>query len=1072
MTVAELQEEAEAVAAVAAAEAAAATASGDGLPQSSAPQDAEEPPSDPLGNEVFLPHGAVTAPPPMAAAPAGLGGILHNPLRVQQHLQQQQPAYAAYPQPLAGFGMGNNSVPSNGGAAQQAQHAAAATPPPAGRPRTAVRNVSVDPLSVDTGAAVVPSWNPAMAAATPARAGAGAGGGAAAVLLAAQVSPHFSTIGIGGSSRRSEVPAIFASNHQHASFFGGPPTLYPNFGFGGVLAPTSGDGHSRPAQPPRQHGAHGHGANGSDHSGPRHGGAAAATTATSPQPHGALPSQSLAQQQTPTTNSGSSHNNSNSNISSNNSNSQAAGMSPSANNFSFLFSSSATPSGNADATPPPRAVSSSTMSSAAMDAVTNDDDEEVDDEVVDDDDDDMNSHGTAPLSPGSAYPPSSTTSPTNSPLSATVLFPGNGDDHGSSNGNRRAVHQSLQSVLDQSASLEDDGNDNEEDGRPTNRSSNKGASAIGGDLSVPGLDTTTVSDSTDDMFVDEVGEEEEEEPQSQQSVVTDEDNSTAVAAVPPPAAPVSFAQAVVTPGHSSTASPAARLPTRRSRRGQQQQQPQQSQPQAQGPQAQPQAQPSPFSNLMVTPLTQQQATALAQAQHQMHQHPFAQYGGAVQYPHQQQAPQPPPPPPPPPAASPIFGPLPETTTVANLKYYAEQGLIPHVLAALTTPKLKVTGTRLLADYAKQADRRKAVAGNRLILDFVARTMVESPQIVAGQVGPDGSIQDVEQLGETGPTWLAREYAVETIRSLTATEESDVHLMGCPGLLQTLACVARGGPFVSVTGVDEIAALAGQQTVPEARAVGMASPKARLHACIAIMNLSCGKSNKVEIASVPEVLEAMRDVMLGRNFPPPSATRDSGRAANVAKEARLKATTCIKNLSNADANDAALLNTPGLVEALGVVAEASCTETEGASMCTTNACLALMNLSISKSNKHRVFRTPGVMDALMAVVNRTVPPEDGSEPTKPNAEARVKACSALSNLAIGYDNKIPMFNCPGFVECILGVIETDADEARTKACSILWSFAAEMKNQVPVSPTFMLLFNIISHRLILELLSLF
>ena len=85
---------------------------------------------------------------------------------------------------------------------------------------------------------------------------------------------------------------------------------------------------------------------------------------------------------------------------------------------------------------------------------------------------------------------------------------------------------------------------------------------------------------------------------------------------------------------------------------------------------------------------------------------------------------------------------------------------------------------------------------------------------------------------------------------------------------------------------------------------------------------------------------------------------------------------------------------------------------------------------------------------------------------------MKACSALSNLAIGYDNKIPMFNYPGFVECILGVIETDADEARTKACSILWSFAAEMKNQVPVSPTFMLLFNIISHRLILELLSLF
>jgi hypothetical protein len=191
-------------------------------------------------------------------------------------------------------------------------------------------------------------------------------------------------------------------------------------------------------------------------------------------------------------------------------------------------------------------------------------------------------------------------------------------------------------------------------------------------------------------------------------------------------------------------------------------------------------------------------------------------------------------------------------------------------------------------------------------------------------------------------------------------------------------------------------------------------------------------------------------MLGLNFPPASATRESGRIANVAEEARLKATTCIKNLSNADANDGALLSTPGLVEALGVVAEASCSEERGATTCTTNACLALMNLSISKANKHRVFRTPGVMDALMAVISRTAPPEDGSTPTGANPEARVKACSALSNLAIGYDNKIPMFNYPGFVDSILGVIETDNGEARTKACSILWSFAAEMKNQVPVS----------------------
>jgi hypothetical protein len=300
---------------------------------------------------------------------------------------------------------------------------------------------------------------------------------------------------------------------------------------------------------------------------------------------------------------------------------------------------------------------------------------------------------------------------------------------------------------------------------------------------------------------------------------------------------------------------------------------------------------------------------------------------------------------------------------------------------------------MLADYAKMAQRRVAVASNRRILEFVQRTML--------------------QVSEHAD-WLGREYAVETVRSLTATEESDRFLMSTPGLLNTLALIARGGPFV--THIQDSGV---RCTVP------LASEKARLHACIAIMNLSCGKANKIEIAKVSDVLEAMRDVMV-----------------NGTEEARLKATTCIKNLSNADANDASLLGTPGLVEALGHVATATCTPEEGASPCTTNACLALMNLSISKANKNRVFRTPGVMEALMTVLERTT--AQGS-----SNEARIKACSALSNLAIGYDNKIPMFSYPGFVDAILNVIQTDIGEARTKACSILWSFAAEMKNQVPV-----------------------
>ena len=337
-----------------------------------------------------------------------------------------------------------------------------------------------------------------------------------------------------------------------------------------------------------------------------------------------------------------------------------------------------------------------------------------------------------------------------------------------------------------------------------------------------------------------------------------------------------------------------------------------------------------------------------------------------------------------------FGP---NTTVSDLKYFAERGCIVALLQALKTPRLVTLGTRMLADYAKMSHRRVAVASNRRILEFVQKTMLVTSE-------------DAD--------WLGREYAVETVRSLTATEASDRYLMGTPGLLNTLALVARGGPFVNRVGDNE-----------EDLHMPLASEKARLHACIAIMNLSCGKANKIEIAKIPEVLEAMRDVML-----------------NSTEEARLKATTCVKNLSNADANDVALLGTNGLVEALGHVAHFSCSSQSGATPCTTNACLALMNLSIAKSNKHIVFRAPGVMEALMTVLERTT--AQGS-----SNEARIKACSALSNLAIGYDNKIPMFNYPGFVDSILNVIQTDTGEARTKACSILWSFAAEMKNQVPV-----------------------
>jgi len=396
-----------------------------------------------------------------------------------------------------------------------------------------------------------------------------------------------------------------------------------------------------------------------------------------------------------------------------------------------------------------------------------------------------------------------------------------------------------------------------------------------------------------------------------------------------------------------------------------------------------------------------------------------------------------------------FGP---NTTVQDLKYFAERGCIVPLLQALTTPSLKTLGTRMLADYAKHSDRRVAVASNKKILEFCCNTMLEmpSPHNFHHNGGLIGMIeqQKIDKM-LMGAEWPAREYAVETIRSLTATEDGDAYLMDCSGLLRALALVAKGGPFIPISE---------NQRNSGNKIDGLVSGKARLHACIAIMNLSCGKSNKITIANIPEILEAMRDVMIAEHvhFCPATSSPKSNvstTAEKVAEEAQLKAVTCVKNLSNSDANDEALLGTPGLIEALGVVASLTCSQGKGATICTTNACLALMNLSISKTNKHRVFKTPRVMDSLMTVIKNTSSITKGNEDKQRNSnanfEARIKACSALSNLAIGYDNKIPMFAYPGFVDSILHVIDTDNGEARTKACSILWSFAAEMKNQVPV-----------------------
>ena len=90
----------------------------------------------------------------------------------------------------------------------------------------------------------------------------------------------------------------------------------------------------------------------------------------------------------------------------------------------------------------------------------------------------------------------------------------------------------------------------------------------------------------------------------------------------------------------------------------------------------------------------------------------------------------------------------------------------------------------MADYAKCATRRVAVASNTRILEFLMQTMQQRQTISNNIQAPN--LQELQ----------GREYAVECIRSLTATEESDSYLLKCRGMLDALAEMA-GCPVPSV-----------------------------------------------------------------------------------------------------------------------------------------------------------------------------------------------------------------------------------------------------------------------------------
>ena len=359
---------------------------------------------------------------------------------------------------------------------------------------------------------------------------------------------------------------------------------------------------------------------------------------------------------------------------------------------------------------------------------------------------------------------------------------------------------------------------------------------------------------------------------------------------------------------------------------------------------------------------------------------------------------------------------PQSTTLEDLAQLASDSPDIHTfLRAIQlsrSPRLFVLTMRLFTDYARVHDEKLTIFADPQVLEFIARIM-------------------------RGHDWLAQECAAEVIRTLTAHEAMDPFLMNAPGLLSLLSRIAQGGDGSN----DDF--------------TGLVIPQARIHASIAIMNLSCGQGNKATLASSPEVLQALKLILLE-----PLKIKNTNQSTQVLsfdETLRLKATTTLKNLSNLDTNDVHLISFPGLVHALGqVILETSCASPTGATPITTNACMTLMNLSISKHYKCQVYHTPGVMQALLTVLSRTSSQvEEGSDSVAPTnhvaaaQEARTRACSVLSNLAIGYNNKVSMFLYPHFIETILLIIREDKGEARSKACSILWSLAAEMENQVPM-----------------------
>jgi len=216
---------------------------------------------------------------------------------------------------------------------------------------------------------------------------------------------------------------------------------------------------------------------------------------------------------------------------------------------------------------------------------------------------------------------------------------------------------------------------------------------------------------------------------------------------------------------------------------------------------------------------------------------------------------------------------------------------------------------------------------------------------------------------------------------------------------------------------------------------------------------CNDATKITLAEHSGLLESLRDTLILKNQTPPTTPQSSKQHLTYILPSHYQAATILSHISTVPHNHKRIVDCHALAEALAMVAMASMDEETTYCVCRTFTNLTFESVEM----RDRLFRTAGVVDALLLVMMTRRENTHCHSGNCGGGERRLMACSALANLTISYDNIVPLFEYPGFLDAILSVMREDMQEKdnyydqkiRSKLCGILWSLAAETKNQTSV-----------------------